>query len=332
MGNPLLDMINTVDPKVLTDYGLKANDAILAEDKHQPLYKMLAEMPGTLYLAGGATQNSIRVAQYVLKKSHATGISFASYMGCVGTDESAKNMTACCEKEGVTATYLQDAAVPTGTCACLITGNDRSLVTNLAAANNYQEEHLKQNFGIVEKASLVYSSGFFITVSSGSMETVAQYCLEANKIYCLNLAAPFIMEVPPFKATVDKLMPYVDFLFGNETEAATFAKVEKWPESVSIADIACKLSMIPSKKIKSRTVVITQGCDATIVAKDGKHCSYPIVALPKEKIVDTNGAGDAYVGGFLSKLVQGCSMELCTRAGAEAAAMIVQQSGCSFPN
>ena len=33
--------------------------------------------------------------------------------------------------------------------------------------------------------------------------------------YCLNLSAPFICEVPPFKATLTELMPYVDYLFGN---------------------------------------------------------------------------------------------------------------------
>jgi adenosine kinase len=27
---------------------------------------------------------------------------------------------------------------------------------------------------------------------------------------------------------------------------------------------------------------------------------YPVEALPKEKIVDTNGAGDAFVGGFMA--------------------------------
>ena len=59
---------------------------------------------------------------------------------------------------------------------------------------------------------------------------------------------------------------------------------------------------------------------------------YPIIKLEKSQLVDTNGAGDAYVGGFLSKLVQGCSMEICCREGAEAACVIVQRSGCTFPD
>jgi hypothetical protein len=46
---------------------LKLNDQILAEDKHVPMYKELAASAGVEYIAGGATQNSIRVAQWMLQ-------------------------------------------------------------------------------------------------------------------------------------------------------------------------------------------------------------------------------------------------------------------------
>ena len=63
IGNPLLDISASVLPDVLTKYDLKANDAILADEKHIPLYSELAALPDVEYIAGGATQNSIRVAQ-----------------------------------------------------------------------------------------------------------------------------------------------------------------------------------------------------------------------------------------------------------------------------
>jgi adenosine kinase len=37
MGNPLLDMQVTNGEELLAKYGLKANDAILAEEKHKPM-------------------------------------------------------------------------------------------------------------------------------------------------------------------------------------------------------------------------------------------------------------------------------------------------------
>ena len=47
--------------------------------------------------------------------------------------------------------------------------------------------------------------------------------------------------MPPFKATLLAALPYVDFLFGNETEAATFAETEGW-ETKDVAEIAKKVT------------------------------------------------------------------------------------------
>merc|ERR1719265_951308 len=98
-----------------------------------------------------------------------------------------------------------------------------------------------------------------------------------------------------------------------------------------VAFIATRLSLIPTTKSRPRTVVITQGCDPTIVAINGHVSLHPILALPKEKLVDTNGAGDSYVGGFLAALSKGLPIDACCKAGAYAASVIVQHSGCTFP-
>merc|ERR1712025_969139 len=138
------------------------------------------------------------------------------------------------------------------------------------------------------------------------------------------------MQVPPFKAVLTETIPFTDFLFCNETEAQTWAEVEGW-ETTDIPFIATRLSLIPSVKGRKRTVVITQGADPTIVAVNGVVKQYPILALPKEKLIDTNGAGDAFVGGFLAALSKSLDVEACCKAGAYAASVIVQNSGCTYP-
>merc|ERR1711939_323030 len=133
-------------------------DAILAEDKHQPLFAELSKLPNVQFIPGGATQNTIRVAAWMLQTPKST-----AYMGCVGQDDFADKMRASCEKDGVQASYMVDEATPTGTCATLINGIERSLCTNLNAANNYKESHLQQpeNMAILSGAKIVYSAGFF---------------------------------------------------------------------------------------------------------------------------------------------------------------------------
>jgi len=252
-------------------------------------------------------------------------------MGCVGEDVYSAKMKEQMQKDGVAALYMVDSATATGTCAVCITGNNRSLVANLSAANNFKETHVQkpENMAVVEKAKIIYSAGFFATVSPPSMKIAYETAVKTGATYCLNLSAPFLMQVPPFKAVFVEAIPYADFLFGNETEARTWAETEGW-ETEDVAFIATRLSLIPSAKGKPRHVVFTQGADATIVAYKGHVTVYPIVKLDKSKIIDTNGAGDAYVGGFLAGLAKGKDIEGCHKAGAYAACEIIQQSGCSF--
>lgn len=66
MGNPLLDISATVDSNFLKKYDLNANDAILAEEKHKPMYDELIELYKADFIAGGSVQNTMRVAQVKL--------------------------------------------------------------------------------------------------------------------------------------------------------------------------------------------------------------------------------------------------------------------------
>jgi adenosine kinase len=48
----------------------------------------------------------------------------------------------------------------------------------------------------------------------------------------VNLAAPFICQF--FKDKLLEVVPYVDFLFGNETEAKTISSVLGWEVSFTL--------------------------------------------------------------------------------------------------
>ena len=187
-----------------------------------------------------------------------------------------------------------------------------------------------ENWKLVEDARFYYSAGFFLTVSPDSMMKVAKHSAEQGKCYCFNLSAPFLMQVPPFKAAMMEVLPYVDILFGNESEAVTFAESEGW-ETKDVAEIAMKISKMPKASgHRARTVVFTQGMDPTIVAKEGKLYTYPVIPLAKEDLVDTNGAGDAFCGGFFSGLLQGKSIKDSVNCGHYTAGVVIQRSGCQY--
>ncbi|XP_032868541.1 adenosine kinase isoform X1 [Amblyraja radiata] len=340
MGNPLLDICAVVDKDFLDKYGLKTNDQILADEKHKELFEELVKKFKVEYHAGGSTQNSVKVAQWMIQQPH----KIATFFGCIGRDAFGDILKKKAEEAHVDAYYYEQTEQPTGTCAACITGDNRSanpfkklglrsLVANLAAANCYKKEkHLdnKENWQLVEKAKVYYIAGFFITVSADSILKVASHASESNKILGLNLSAPFISQF--FKEDLMKIIPYVDILFGNETEAATFAR-EQGFETEDIKEIAKKAQALPkANKKRQRIIVFTQGKDDTIAATAENVAAYPVLDIKQDDIVDTNGAGDAFVGGFLSQLLYDQPLEECIRAGHYAANVIIQRSGCTFPD
>uniref|UniRef100_A0A1B6J821 Adenosine kinase n=1 Tax=Homalodisca liturata TaxID=320908 RepID=A0A1B6J821_9HEMI len=328
MCNPLLDISATVDGDLLAKYHMKPNDAILAEDQHMPLYKELVEQYKVEYIAGGAAQNALRVAQWLLGKPKV-----CVFFGCIGRDEFGEILVKKATEDGVDVQYQYNEKQPTGTCAVLITNNgtQRSLCANLAAANHFTPDHIRlpENKKIVQSVDYVYVSGFFLTVSVESILEVAEVALQRNKLFCMNLSAPFLSQL--FKTQMMKVMPYVDILFGNETEAAVFAKEQDLEEKEDLHKVALLMTRLPKQNTKrSRIVIITQGAEPVILAKDGETKEFPVSLLPPEKLVDTNGAGDAFVGGFLAQLIQGASIDQCIDCGVWAATEIVQRSGCTF--
>ncbi|ELU10000.1 hypothetical protein CAPTEDRAFT_170886 [Capitella teleta] len=330
IGNPLLDISAECDAEFLQKYGLDANNAILAEDSHKSLYGDMVDRYKVDYVPGGATQNSIRVAQWLIGVPQAT-----TFMGCIGNDKFGKILEEKAREGGVNVSYQYHDTEPTGTCAVLLSGKNRlnrSLVAYLAAANHFSIKHLEksENQALIEKAKFYYMSGFPLTVCPDAMLSVAKHAAAHDKVFTMNLSAPFLCSV--FKEPMMKLLPYVDILFGNESEAAEFSKANDLGLT-DMKEIALRIARYPKENgKKGRVVVFTQGADPTIIVQEGKVTTYPVIHIDPKDIVDTNGAGDAFVGGFLAQMVQGGTVDDCVRAANYAANFIIQRSGCTLPD
>ncbi|MBZ3877512.1 Adenosine kinase [Sciurus carolinensis] len=405
MGNPLLDISAVVDKDFLDKYSLKANDQILAEEKHKelpgavtlspsnPLHSSSSRQPPRalvrplpiqatrrapppppgspsvfrsccseskqltaqllLWAAARSPDTSRRLecshGQFLVEtkleyfaEKKLSGVpetwmiqqphKAATFFGCIGIDKFGEILKRKAAEAHVDAYYYEQNEQPTGTCAACITGSNRSLIANLAAANCYKkEEHLdlEKNWMLVEKARVCYIAGFFLTASPESVLKVARHASENNRIFTLNLSAPFISQF--YKESLMKVMPYVDILFGNETEAATFAR-EQGFETKDIKEIARKTQALPKANSKrQRIVIFTQGKDDTIMATENEVTAFAVLDQDQKEIIDTIGAGDAFVGGFLSQLVSDKPLTECIRAGHYAANVIIRRTGCTFP-
>ena len=154
--------------------------------------------------------------------------------------------------------------------------------------------------------------------------------MENNKKFCLNLGAEFLVQF--FNAQVIEAIEYSDYVFGNEAEALKLSETCNFNTTV-MSEIAVHISKMPFKKASGdRIVVITQGSDPIIVVQKGCVTQFNVSKLDPELVIDTTGAGDAFVGGFLAQLLNGKNIEECIRCGIWASQIIIQRPGCTFPD
>jgi adenosine kinase len=145
-------------------------------------------------------------------------------------------------------------------------------------------------------------------------------------VFAINLSAPFIPQF--FKVQLEQVFPYCDFVIGNESEAAAWASAVGLANKDDIPAIAKSIATLPKlNPSRPRVVVITQGSKPTVLVSatnPDKPSTFPVDPLTEEQIADTNGAGDAFAGGFLGALVAGKSEDTAVLAGHIMGAMCVK--------
>lgn len=153
-----------------------------------------------------------------------------------------------------------------------------------------------------------------------------------EKYFCLNLSAPF---VPAFYSKdLLELLGYTDILFGNETEAAALCKMLNYNEKTPLEEVSKKVGDEVLKGEHFGMVVITQGEDPIIVynRKTKELRKFPVEKLKPDEIVDSNGAGDAFVAGFMSQFIQDKSLDECISVAIKTAKVIIKQNGVAVPS
>jgi adenosine kinase len=275
------------------------------------------------------------------------------YLGGAGDDKYAAILRDACKQAGLRVEYRVNPNIPTGRCGVVITGHNRSMCTDLGAANHYDLEHLKRPdiWALVENAEAYYVGGYHFTgepippdslpplhrvrylnhplVCPPAIMELANQAATKNKPFILSLSAPFIPQF--FKEPLDASAPYWDYVIGNETEAEAYADSHGLGTK-DVKEIAKALANLPkANPQRKRVAIVTQGTEPTIVAVQGEDevKEYPVHTIPKEEINDTNGAGDAFAGGFCAGVVEGRPLAECVDMGQWLARLSIKELGPS---
>jgi adenosine kinase len=138
------------------------------------------------------------------------------------------------------------------------------------------------------------------------LRKICKFAAENDKVFGFNLSAPFVLEF--YSEDVKFAIEHSDYVFCNEHEASSYAKMHNLDSEDRIG--AAK-HIASSKKVnqkRQRVSIITVGSLPVIIAigqPDSKEAEVHTVEVPKidkDLLVDTNGAGDSFVGGFMAAL------------------------------
>ena len=90
---------------------------------------------------------------------------------------------------------------------------------------------------------------------------------------------------------------------------------------------------IPNAYKAGRVAIITQSENVVLLARSGEKevKEYPVKQLGEKEIMDTNGAGDAFTGGFLAMYIHNKSFDKCIECAIYCATECIKQHGCTLP-
>lgn len=304
IGNALVDVVIGITDQRLNDFGYeRGTTTLVSADQQKRLLEELAGEHQEL-VSGGSVANSVIAAASLGSK-------------CIfGTKLGLDQLGAHYEQEFQHLGVLLDAnktnELDTGSCVSLTSpGGERTMRTYLGASQSLAPEDL--DFNLFLKSAWVFVEGYLIGNPEVGPKLVHEIIAAARKAGCriaLTTSAPFVVEA--FREIVEELLPQVDLLFANETEAALLTG-ESEPE-LAVA----KLSR------RGRWVVVTAGaqgswldCGAGLV-----HCS----AVACEPI-DLTGAGDMFAGSFLHGCQQGLPPLTAAHGAAAMASKVICQIG-----
>ena len=332
IGDPIVDITSEIDTEIIKKYNMKWGDTVfLDENNDHGVYEELERMPEVRYIPGGAVENSIRVLAWCLNMDPNNKNKFKiTMMGCAGDDIYKQKVLNALNELNVNVLFEILPGEKTSRCGVGIYRKERFLITQLRASKKLSEEYIQQNMGEILSNESIIIEGYMLPNKLEICKKLTECFNREKKLVILTLSAMFIVQYH-----YDKLMEIAnkcDMIVANIKEAELLSGVKGGNPKEVFDAIFKKLSP------RDRLLVITAGSQGVYCAKYNYKRNqldfifqYFANKINNDEIVDLNGAGDSFLGGFLSEYLKGSSLYDCCRIGTEAASVILRNVGCTFP-
>jgi ribokinase len=232
-----------------------------------------------------------------------------TFLGRVGDDEFGEPLVRALEEKGIGTRLIErTSGASTGAAFITVTPDGENAITVAPGANrSLTPEHVDAASEAIGEARVLVAQ---MEIPVETVLRAVEVAAERGTRAVVNLAPTF--EVPP------ELLARLDPLVVNEHEAAFLLEGEVDGVEGALAAAPELLSLGP------RSAVITVG-EAGAVFAEGESSGH--LPAPRVDVVDTTGAGDAFVGALALLLARDASVEEAVAYAVRAGAAAVTKEG-----
>ncbi|CAA9440397.1 MAG: Ribokinase [uncultured Rubrobacteraceae bacterium] len=232
-----------------------------------------------------------------------------AFLGRVGDDGFGGALVEALREKGVDTALIEEArGASTGTAFITVTEDGENAITVAPGANRrLTPEDVDAARGAIGGAAVLVAQ---MEVPRETIARAVEVAGEVGTRVILNLAPPF--EVPR------SVLEGLSVLVVNEHEAAFLLGERVEGVEGALAAAPGLVSLGPA------SVVVTVGADGAVFAEGGDAGHVP---APEAEVVDTTGAGDAFVGALAHKLARGGSLQEAAAYAVRAGAAAVTREG-----
>lgn len=234
-------------------------------------------------------------------------------LGKVGKDILGDFTLSSLQKNGVDTTGISKCqTTSTGSASIWVNAEGQNSILIYQGANGEVDE----NF-IIRHEKYFTETSWFVTQFEVPLESI----LLSLKLAKKHGLKTFMDPAPVKKTHNSDIWELVDYLFPNEIELRELTQTD---------DVLSAIHILKSRGIKE--VIVKLGKKGAGYEDRGKLILLP--AFPVEQVVDTTGAGDCFIAGFLYGMMQQNDIAQAIKTGNLTASYSIQRKGAaiSFPN
>ncbi|MDF2789800.1 MAG: PfkB domain protein, partial [Neobacillus sp.] len=239
--------------------------------------------------------DAINEATIISRLGHKTAL-----MSRIGKDAAGHFILEACQKEGIDIERLRvDEQVDTSINVGLVTEDgERTFVTN-RNGSLWKTNIEDVNFTRFKDAHLLSLASIFNNplLDGKSLVQIFQKAKETNMVICADVIKPRLGEK---LEDIREALGYVDYFFPNYDEASLLTGET---ELDAIADCFLECGV--------KHVIIKTGKNGCFIKAEGKMITVPAIA--GIQAIDTIGAGDNFVAGFITAILEGKELEECAQ-------------------